>query len=115
MPHIILEYSKNLGEIIEVSDLAVSMHNALSDAGIDKSRIKTRAVSCNYVVVGDVGAHGHMLHASLLLLEGRDDTTKKKYGEALIQVMKRAVEGRVAACSVTLEVRDMKKETYFSL
>ncbi len=113
MPHIILEYSKNLGEIIEVADLIITMHNALADAGIDKARIKTRGMPCKYVVVGDVGAHGHMLHATLLLLEGRDDATKKKYGEAIFNAMKKSVEGRVKHCAVTMEVRDMKKETYF--
>jgi 5-carboxymethyl-2-hydroxymuconate isomerase len=113
MPHIVLEYSKNLGEIVEIADMCAAMHNALADAGIDKSRIKTRAISCNYVFVGDVGSHGHMLHARLMLLEGRDDATKKKYGEAIFNAMKKSVEGRVQHCAVTLEVRDMKKETYF--
>lgn len=114
MPHIILEYSKNLGEVIEVADLANAMHNALAGEGIDKDRIKTRAISCNYVVVGDVGSHGHMLHARLLLLEGRDDATKRKYGEAIFAAMQKGVKGRVKHCSVTLEICDMKKETYFS-
>jgi 5-carboxymethyl-2-hydroxymuconate isomerase len=114
MPHIVVEYSKNLGEIIEISDLVVAMHNALAAAGIDKTRIKTRAISCNYVVVGDVGAHGHMLHGRLLLMEGRDVATKKKYGDALYAVMKAKVEGVVKSCSVTLEIRDMNKDTYYS-
>lgn len=114
MPHIIVEYSKNLGEIIEVSDLVVQMHETLAGLGVDKTRIKSRAISCNYVSVGDVGVHGHMLHATLLLLEGRDDATKKKYGDALHAVMQHFMDGVVKHCSVTLEIRDMKKETYFA-
>ncbi len=113
MPHIIVEYSKNLGDIIEISNLVLDMHDALADQGIDKTRIKTRAVRCNYVAVGDFGSHGHMLHATLLLLEGRDVETKRQYGDALVEVMKKSVEGSVKHCSVTLEVRDMVKDTYY--
>lgn len=114
MPHIIVEYSKNLGEIIEIADLVIALHESLAAQGIEKGRIKTRAISCNYVAVGDFGVHGHMLHATLLLLEGRDDATKKKYGDVVFAAMKKSVEGVVRNCAVTLEIRDMKKETYYT-
>lgn len=113
MPHIILEYSKNLGEIIEISKVIVKLHETLAEQGIDKKRIKSRAISLNYVAVGEHGMHGHMMHATLLLLEGRDDATKQKYGQALFDVMKDAVDGVVKTCPVTLEVRDMAKASYF--
>tara|TARA_R110001592_G_scaffold3525_28_gene20175 strand:+ start:15368 stop:15712 length:345 start_codon:yes stop_codon:yes gene_type:complete len=113
MPHIIVEYSRNLSEIIEISDLVIKLHDTLSAAGIDKERIKTRAIACSYVAVGDYERHGHMLHATLLLLEGRDTETKQKYGEGLHAAMKSMVEGVVRNCAVTLEIRDMDKDTYY--
>ncbi len=113
MPHIIVEYSKNLGEIIEISDLVSELHNVLSDQGIDKSRIKTRAIACNYVAVGDCCCNDHMLHATLLLLEGRDVETKQKYGSALYGVLNDSVKNILKNCSVTLEVREMNKDTYY--
>jgi len=113
MPHIIIEYSKNIGDIVCMANLVEDLHNALAEQGIDKARIKTRASACDYVIVGDHGSHGHMLHTTLLLLEGRDTETKKKYGDALHAQMHEYVDGVVQHCSITLEVRDMNKDTYY--
>lgn len=113
MPHIIVEYSKNIGDIIDISHLVADLHEALAAQGVDQARIKTRASSCNYVAVGDHGSHGHMIHATLLLLEGRDAKTKKKYGDALHGLIKKRVKGVVKSCAVTLEIRDMDTDSYY--
>ncbi|MGH1375262.1 MAG: 5-carboxymethyl-2-hydroxymuconate Delta-isomerase [Alphaproteobacteria bacterium] len=113
MPHITVEYSKNIGDIIVMSKLVEDLHESLAAQGIDKARIKTRAYACDYVVVGDQASHGHMIHATLLLLEGRDVATKKQYGDALHKTMKGYVDGVVRNCAVTLEIRDMAKDTYY--
>ncbi len=113
MPHIIVEYSNNIGDIIDISHLVVELHDALAEQGVEKARIKTRAFGCDYVAVGDHGSHGHMIHATLLLLEGRDAITKKKYGDALHGVIKRRVKGVVKSCAVTLEIRDMDTDSYY--
>ena len=113
MPHIIVEYSKNIGDIIEVPKLVIALHNELAAQGIDIARIKTRGMSCNYVSVGEHGSHGHMLHTTLLLLEGRDAVTKKQYGEALHNKMKEFVGKSVKHCAITLEIRDMNKDSYY--
>ncbi len=110
MPHIIIEYSKNLESQADVSALVHGLHDVLAAQGIDKARIKSRAVAVNHAVVGDKGADGVMAHTTLLLLEGRDVATKKQYGDALYKVMQdSAPEG----CSLTLEIRDMIKDTYY--
>lgn len=108
MPHIIVEYSAALESL--VPDLLPKLHNALAAQGIDKARIKTRGISLAHNVVGDQGADGKMLHATLLLLEGRDVATKKQYADPIHAAMKEAAP---AGCAVTLEVRDMAAETYY--
>ncbi|MBI1301378.1 MAG: hypothetical protein GC137_06935 [Alphaproteobacteria bacterium] len=113
MPHIILEYSRNLGDIIEVSRFVHKLHKEMPQHGIEADRLKTRAIECNYSAVGEEGTHGHMLHATLLLLEGRDVPEKKKYGEVILKMMKDAVGDRVKHCQITLEIRDMAADTYF--
>ncbi len=113
MPHIIVEYSNNIGDIIDISHLVADLHEELAAQGVDKSRIKTRASNCNYVAVGDHGSHGHMIHATLLLLEGRDAKTKKQYGDALHKLIKARVKDVVKSCAVTLEIRDMDTDSYY--
>ena len=113
MPHIILEYSRNLGDIIEVSKFVHKLHKEIPNHGIDATRLKTRAIECNYSAVGEEGTHGHMLHATLLLLEGRDLPEKKKYADAVYKMMKDVVGDQVRHCHITLEVRDMATDTYY--
>lgn len=110
MPHIIIEHSKNLHDRVDFPSLLKNLHETLAAQGIDQSRIKTRNICLEHSIVGDHGADGMMIHTTLLLLEGRDIPTKTSYGQALYDVMKAAAPER---CAVTLEVRDMIKETYF--
>lgn len=108
MPHIIVEYSKSLDA--QIPALLQSLHESLASNGIDKVRIKTRGIPVEHNVVGEKGLGGLMLHTTLLLLEGRDLPTKKQYGDPLYELTKKAApEG----CAVTLEIRDMDKDTYY--
>ncbi|MCB9965130.1 MAG: hypothetical protein H6855_03515 [Rhodospirillales bacterium] len=108
MPHIIVEYSKSLEP--RMSRLLGEMHNMLAEKGIDKTRIKTRGIAVEHAHVGEHGTQGQMMHATLLLLAGRDLETKKKYGGALHTLMKQTAPDD---CAVTLEIRDMDPESYY--
>ena len=109
MPHIILEYSNTVADV-DIPALVNTLHDALAAQGIDKARIKTRAIKIDDFAVGDQGVQGQMLHATLLLLEGRDLATKKSYGDPLYEAMNAAAP---TDCAVTLEIRDMNKDTYY--
>ncbi len=113
MPHIIVEYSKNLEGIIEIPALISDLHNKLAEQGIDSARIKSRAIACNHVVVGDKGLSGYMMHLTLLILEGRDLATKKTFGDPLYQIMNDYAARAPEECSATLEIRDMNPQTYY--
>lgn len=110
MPHIIVEYSQNLESQTDIPNLLHDLHQSLAAEGIDKARIKTRGIALNHAVVGDEDADDDMMHATLLLLEGRDVPTKKQYGDALYAVMNKSAPN---GCAVTLEIRDMSKDTYY--
>lgn len=113
MPHIIVEYSKNIEEKVDVAPLLGGMHAALADAGVDEGRIKSRAVAMNHSVVGNHGVNaGQMVHITLLLLAGRDNATKAQYSQPLHALAKQSVTKEFPNCAVTLEVRDMDAENY---
>ncbi len=109
MPHIILEYSKSLEANANIPAALLAMHDTLAAQGVDKARIKTRGVAVEKAVVGDLGQNGQMMHVTLLLLEGRNILTRQQYGQALYDVLKPYAPEE---CSVTLEVREMVKDTY---
>ena len=108
MPHIRIEYSKSLEP--HMADIVQKSHEALAGEGIEKDRIKTRGIALDHLAAGDEGADGQMLHATLLLLAGRDVPTKKQYGDAIKAVLDASAP---SGCKVTLEIRDMDPETYY--
>lgn len=112
MPHIIIEHSDNLNSHVDFQALVEDTQNALADEGIDKARIKSRAIPLTHYVVGEKGKEGAMIHITLLLLEGRDVETKQQYSQAIYQLAKKSVEDYDGYCAVTLEVRDMDAPTY---
>ena len=111
MPHIIVEYSDALSDDVDFQVLIEEMHSALSEY-VEAARIKSRAVKIEHYSVGKWGKSGSMVHITLLLLEGRDVATKKLYAQALYDLAKRFIGDELSKCSLTLEVRDMVKETY---
>ena len=113
MPHLILEYTKNLTDKVNVPELLQSTHDALVGEGIDQARLKTRAIEITHSVVGTAPVNeGQMAHMTLLLLEGRSVELKQQYAHAVHDVVKEAVQSSHPNCAVTLEVRDMVKDTY---
>lgn len=112
MPHIILEYSASLKGAVDIDAVLVNLHEALAGQGIDIARIKTRGIAYSHTVVADKGADGQMAHVTLQLLEGRDVDTRKTYAAALYDVLVQRVQGQCPECKVTLDVREMCKDTY---
>lgn len=114
MPHIVVQYSVDVADQINLPKMLRDLHQVLADEGIDKSRIKTQGIPLRYAVVGDNETRRNvMAHATLLLLEGRDTETKQRYGGAIFEAMKACIHEKMPNASVTLEVRDMVADTYF--
>lgn len=111
MPHIVIETSKNVAEAVNRTALVEDAHNALAKELGEAIRIKTRLMVAEEVVVGDEGTSGAMMHVTLLLLEGRDVPTKQQYSGAILEAVKPHLAD-IAGCKLTLEVRDMDKDTY---
>ena len=89
------------------------LHDTLAEQGIDKTRIKTRAIAVDHSVVGEAAVDaGKMVHIELRLLEGRDEETKMTYGKAVHQAAKSRIADTNPDAAITLEVRDMTKATY---
>lgn len=112
MPHITLEYSGNLSGL-DVPALLTALHDGLAGLGIDKGRIKTRAVALEHYVVGNKGAEGQMAHITLLLLAGRTVETRKTYGDTLYTLAKDHIHAIHPHCAVTLEIHEMDRDTYY--
>ncbi len=115
MPHLKIEISENLGEKAEASILATTLHEAAGTCpGIDLNRIKTRITHHQSVLIGSNSSSQKMIHAEFAILSGRDLETKKKYAAILSESIRTfCEENKLKDVSITVEIRDMDRDTYF--
>lgn len=114
MPHLHLEYTRNL-PLPEVDTLLLRLNHALMATGQipNEADIKSRAVEVQTFRVGTAPGERGFLYAKLALLAGRSPEVKKHLSDALIDVLKQAAvwpEGIDIQFGV--EIVDMQRESY---
>ena len=93
MPHLTIEYSKNIEENINVCDLVKVMHDIA--AGIDAlplGGLRTRAVARKDFLIADGHDDNTFVNVALRIAPGRSDTVKKDAGERLFNALSKFFE-----------------------
>lgn len=102
MPHIILEH--NLKDSSLVGKICKALHQKLAEQETVKlSAIKTRSSFVDNLIIGDKETSSFS-HVELRLLSGRSEALKKVMGEALLGVLKVALNKG----SLSVEVRELE-------
>ncbi len=118
MPHLILEYSKNLADSFDHHAVLFDLHRLLADTGLFKLEdIKSRAVACETFVVGD-GAPGRAFaHLEIRILEGRTDAVKAHLSEQGLALLAQRLGPGLdrCQCSVTVEISGIHRTSYKKL
>ncbi len=119
MPHLIVEYSDNLGAgmnvpAFDVSALLQEMHAALDGKyNVASNRIKARAIKLSDYIVGDHGREAVMVHVTFKLMEGRNIEARKELSSLLQQIVRQHVPlDHYPHSAVTIEVVELATATY---
>lgn len=111
MPHCIVEYSKALESRIMPESMLQAVYQGAVESGLfTPSAIKSRAIACDYYMVGDQVAD--FIHISLRILSGRTDEQKNTLSQAVLDKFKTLPLSQV---SVTVEVLDIHTDSYAKL
>jgi 5-carboxymethyl-2-hydroxymuconate isomerase len=118
MPHAILEYSANILDDADFHHMFGRLHQLLVETG--KCRlddIKSRAIGCEHFRVGDDDERNAFAHLTLCVMEGRDAETLQRLGEACLELMQEfyAQSLEEQRCDLTVEIRPMRRDSYFKL
>jgi 5-carboxymethyl-2-hydroxymuconate isomerase len=118
MPHVILEYSANILDDADFPHMFARLHQLLVEQG--KCRlddIKSRAIGCEHYRVGDGDERNAFAHLTLCLLEGRDADALQALGEACLELMQTFYANSLAEqrCDLTVEIRPMRRDSYFKV
>jgi len=106
MPHAVIEYSAN----IIPKNIIPLVHEAMIASGLfEADNIKTRAYVANDFMVGTKGAEGRFVHLTVAILSGRTMEQRQTLSQSLIDILKASFPD---ADSLTVEIREMDRETY---
>ncbi len=109
MPHIVVEYSRDLEKNLDVPNLLKELHlDLVSRDTIAREHVKTYALPIDLCEVGFDETPNSMLHVILKLLPGRSVDLKTE----MVTGLRSIVDKYVSDISVTVEVQELEAETY---
>jgi 5-carboxymethyl-2-hydroxymuconate isomerase len=88
MPHFTIEYSANLDDVVDMSEVVEIVRKAAIETGIfPLGGIRVRAVRCEHYAIADGNPDLGFLSMVLRLGEGRDLATRKRAGEHIFETL----------------------------
>jgi 5-carboxymethyl-2-hydroxymuconate isomerase len=115
MPHLILEYSNNLADPLDHQALFAELHAALERFELfQPTEIKSRAIAHEHYRVGSGAPESVFVHLTVAILSGREVALRQQLSTELLGVLREALARtwRERPCDVTVDVREMQRETY---
>ncbi|KPJ92097.1 MAG: hypothetical protein AMS18_08085 [Gemmatimonas sp. SG8_17] len=117
MPHLTVEYTRNIEPTLELSDLFGRLHAVLTEVGgIKQENCKSRAVQLKEFFVGDGAAGAGFVHLDVRFLEGRSSDVKREIGTRMLAILRDCFCGTgldAESAQFTVEIRDIGRATYF--
>lgn len=110
MPHQIIEYSTNLESRTDIQALVDGLHEAaMGIDGLPLGGLRTRAARREHYQVADQHPDNAFVHVILKLGHGRDDATKKAFGEVLFAALCRLLEpvSSTSPLAISFEVQEI--------
>ena len=93
MPHIIVEYSGNLDNSVDVPGLLNALHQAMIDTGVaDVAAIRTRAARREHFCVADRDPKNGFVQITVRMREGRPKEAYQKVAETLMAAAEKSLE-----------------------
>lgn len=112
MPHLVLEFSDNILEKRDFSDLFQKCHVILSQTlPSDIEGCKSRAIEQKIYYIGNGSASHAFVHVSLKVMPGRSLDTLQQTGENLMKVFKNyfSESFKKFKLQLTLEITELEK------
>jgi 5-carboxymethyl-2-hydroxymuconate isomerase len=115
MPHINVEYSKDLKGKLNRKALAKALHAAaveIADAKIENC--KTRFLERDELYLGDMQKEASMLHIDIAVFASRTAEQKSKLGEKALMLAQQHLVETARKVFVSVHISDLNPKTYFA-
>jgi 5-carboxymethyl-2-hydroxymuconate isomerase len=116
MPHLRLEYTANVPQKVDFSDLLAELQQTMSEVGnIPIANFKSRAYRLEDYCMADGASGKSFVHLDVQFLEGRPLELKQRIGEALMGALKARYAPAIAqgGLELSVELREIQRAVYF--
>lgn len=110
MPHLMVDYSPNIDDRIDMSAFCDTLRRAAIETGVfPMPGIRVRAMRADHVSIADGQAQHGYIDISIRLRAGRSDADKQAATQHIFDAAQRALEPALARFSIalSLEMRDI--------
>jgi 5-carboxymethyl-2-hydroxymuconate isomerase len=108
MPHIIIDFSNDIADQVEMDALLDAVHRGAMDSNLfPEYDIKTRALGYEFYRTGQT--RDSFLHVAVHLLSGRSDEQKSMLSECILARIEPLLPHVI---SVSVEIYDIHRESY---
>jgi 5-carboxymethyl-2-hydroxymuconate isomerase len=108
MPHIIIDFSNDIADQVEMDALLDAVHRGAMDSNLfPEYDIKTRALGYEFHRTGQT--RDSFLHVAVHLLSGRSDEQKSMLSECVLARIEPLLPHVI---SVSVEIYDIHRESY---
>ncbi|MEN9479271.1 MAG: hypothetical protein RLZZ298_666 [Pseudomonadota bacterium] len=113
MPHLTLEYTRNLNNFDPALAL-VAINQAMLDSGLfAEADIKSRAIVLDIVQIGVSAAPRAFAHLRIAMLTGRSSAERKALADAVLAALTATVNGENSMeIQLSVETADLERATY---
>ena len=88
MPHVVVEYSANLEEQLDIRPLLKKIHDAVLASGVFKvSAVRTRAERREVYVIADGDPDNAFIHVDVRMGPGRDAATRMSISQGVLDTI----------------------------
>lgn len=111
MPHLVVEYSANLAERVDIDSLLGDLHQAAVATGVfELGAVRTRGVVRHHYVVADDAEDNAFAHVTVRIGAGRDEATKQQLADALFAAVCGSLEEvhRTSPLAISFEVQEIE-------
>jgi 5-carboxymethyl-2-hydroxymuconate isomerase len=116
MPHLVVEYSSNLDDEIDIQELVNKVHQAALASGVfELAAVRTRAERRDVYAIADGHPDNSFVAIHVNIATGRDVATRQRLGREIFDVTCNYLESvpGADALAISLEVREIDPTAAF--
>lgn len=115
MPHVMLEYSGNVREDLDVPGLFVELHALLATAGEFRVQdFKSRAVRMNDYFIGDGTYEQAFVNLDIRTFAGKSEELRGRISRAALRVLTEHFQRTMdeVACDISVQITELDRKSF---